>query len=216
MNIGLNLGLDTVMGAGAPVVYSGALSVGNLTPANLDVTAAGFLDYVVFGDRANTTNDIKKAGAGLIGGATSVGTTGRLNQTGAGQTWSGTDGIPTGDWAATFSTNSMGKWAPQTGSKLQFTAPATTGSRKARIYGRSFGDSGSSMMGNYTVRFTLSDASAAEVTSTVTTLDGNFATFYYEATYTAAALAQTLTISIEVVGAGAGAQLFLGMMAYGT
>jgi hypothetical protein len=161
------------------------------TPADVNLTTEGTIDWVQWGLVNNTDVNHKSSGPSAI----TLTTNGTLTQFGSyTPTLHWSDGTPT----ANAQTNS-GVWVGNPGDVLTVTVPADTTTRTLRLYLTSYHSTG-------ILRAHLSDGSATDFMTAVTVTGNvyNRYTFTFRAAYTA----QTLTVTWALQStAGAGASV---------
>jgi hypothetical protein len=169
-----------------------ALSIVSFTTGATSGTVAGAADWRLFGPTDNT----KSGGGGTISGL-SVFNNGALNRySGDPYTIPFTGGVSpaSGTWTGNvYNDRNDGPPFSQTGDGIEFTLPADTNSRRARVDLSCY----EAVLG---VSFHLSDNSATDVsdTSTVSATTGNVKTGVVTVDYAAASAGQTLRVRIFV------------------
>jgi hypothetical protein len=195
---------------------SGSLSATTITSAAENNTTNAYLDWYEAQASANHNADFRKNGVNLIVGPTLRSVTwGTGPAGGQADTWTVGDGMKVGD-SSTTSTGcaaEMSAFSPTAAdARVSYTLPAGTTSRKCRFRVGCYRDTG--FTGAPLVRFSLSDASAADWTQTLSTSFETIVMAEFEATYIAGSAGQTLTVSIEGPSGATSAQMFIQRVTY--
>lgn len=201
----------------APFV-AGTLSAATTPYTALNVTTAGFIDWIA-GQRQpiefTSGNYEHKGTVNAISTPVDV----NLSYAGNGQTipfsWNAGDTIYPNALAGTQSGSlRLTSTNPALVATRTHTFPAGTVARKARVYLKTFRDIASTTTGVFTLRATMSDGSIAPLVTTITPSTDGLANWAYEFTYTAGSAGQTLSVSLEIPPNNNG-QLLLDLWTYG-